>query len=285
VIVGDKPASERFAGAVRTVSLEAMMRDGRALQAGTSHYLGTNFAHAFDITYTSAEGRMEFCFTTSWGMSTRMIGGVVMTHGDDQGLILPPRLAPHQVVIVPIGREQELEPVLTAARELAGAVSAAGVRVRVDDRPQLSVGFKFNDWELRGVPLRIELGPRDLAAGSVTIANRLTGEKQSVALGDVVQELPARLDAFQQALFDRALSFRTEHTRMADTFDELVAAVEEGFALALHCGSEDCEARIKAATSATPRCIPLEGPTEEGNCVACDRPAVYERRIYFARAY
>ncbi|HVB06086.1 MAG TPA: proline--tRNA ligase [Acidimicrobiales bacterium] len=285
VIVGDKPESERFAGADRTVSLEAMMRDGRALQAGTSHYLGTNFSRAFDITFATAEGGLAHCFTTSWGMSTRMIGGIVMAHGDDRGLILPPRLAPHQVVIVPIGRDDDLAAVLDAARALAWELRQVGVRAHIDDRPQLSPGFKFNEWELRGAPLRVELGPRDLAAGQVTVADRLTGEKDALAIGSAAGALLERLEDFQRELFARALAFRAEHTADADTFEELVAQVAEGFALARHCGQPDCEARIKEATSATPRCIPLDGPDDEGDCVACDRAAAYGRRVVFARAY
>jgi prolyl-tRNA synthetase len=218
-------------------------------------------------------------------MSTRMIGGIVMTHGDDRGLILPPRLAPYQVVIVPIGRDEDLAAVLDAARSLTARLTAAGVRAHLDERPQLSPGFKFNEWELRGVPLRLELGPRDLAAASVTVADRLSGEKGALPIASALEELPLRLTAFQEALFARALTFREEHTANADTFEELVEVVGRGFALALHCGEADCEARIKEATSATPRCIPLEGPLEEGMCVACDRPARYGRRIYFARAY
>jgi prolyl-tRNA synthetase len=285
VFVGDKTAGERFAGAQRTVSLEAMMRDGRALQAGTSHFLGQNFARAFDITYNSAEGSLEYCYTTSWGMSTRMIGGVVMTHGDDKGLILPPRLAPFQVVIVPIGRDADLEVVLDAARSLAAELSAAGVRVRIDERPQLSAGFKFNEWELRGVPFRVEIGPRDLAAGQATLVSRLTGEKEAVALAGVAAEIPDRLVAFQQELFDRARDFRDGRTRRVDDFESFAAAVEQGFALALHCGEASCEDSIKERTTATPRCIPLDGPPETGICVACDKPSAYGKRLYFARAY
>lgn len=285
VVVGDKPESERFAGALRTVSLEAMMRDGRALQAGTSHYLGTNFSTVFDITFTNADGALSHCFTTSWGMSTRMIGGIVMAHGDDQGLILPPRVAPAQVVIVPIGRDPDLAKVLDAAHGLARELTEAGVRVRVDERTQLSPGFKFNDWELRGVPLRVELGPRDLAAGHVTVADRLSGEKETIALNAAARELPPRLEDFQARLFNRAATFRAEHTAKADNFEELQAVVADGFALALHCGQRDCEEAIKEATTATPRCIPNDGPPEEGSCVRCDRPAIYGTRIYFARAY
>ena len=176
VVPGEKTPGERFAGAARTFTIEAMMRDGKALQAGTSHYMATNFAKAFDIQYTSDSGRLELCQTTSWGMSTRMIGAVIMAHGDDQGLVLPPMLAPYQVVIVPIGRGEQLNPVLAAAQVLTSELRQAGIRAHLDNRVQLSPGFKFNDWELRGVPLRLELGPRDLAAGTALVAQRLGGE-------------------------------------------------------------------------------------------------------------
>ncbi len=285
VVAGDKTPSERFAGAERTLTLEALVRDGRALQAATSHYLGTNFARAFDITFANAEGALEHCRTTSWGMSTRMIGGVIMTHGDDRGLILPPRLAPQQVVIVPIGREPELGDVLAAAAGLADTLRGAGVRVKVDDRPQLSPGFKFNEWELRGVPVRIELGPRDLAAGAVTVAERLAGTKEQVGLAEVAATMPDRLEGIQAALLDRATRFRDEHTWQVETLEELTAAVAEGFALALHCGRETCEDEIKAATTATPRCVPLDAPAEEGRCAACGEVSAYGKRVLFARAY
>ena len=183
VIEGEKTAGERFAGAVRTFTIEGMMRDGRALQAGTSHYLGTNFARAFDITYAGEDGNLALCHTVSFGMSTRMIGGVIMTHGDDKGLVLPPRLAPYQVVIVPIGRGEQAGEVAAAAAALARRLTEAGIRTHVDDRPQLSPGFKFNDWELRGVPIRLELGPRDLAAGSAVMARRLGDGKEPIAAG------------------------------------------------------------------------------------------------------
>ncbi|MCU1488798.1 MAG: prolyl-tRNA synthetase [Acidimicrobiaceae bacterium] len=285
VVAGEKTASERFAGAVSTLTLEALVRDGRALQAATSHFLGTNFARAFDMTFANAEGALEYCNTTSWGLSTRMVGGVIMTHGDDRGLILPPRLAPYQVVVVPIGRDADLPPVLEAARELAAGLIALGVRVRVDDRPQLSPGFKFNEWELRGVPVRIELGPRDLAAGVVTIAERLAEGKEQRPLADAVAEMPERLTAFQAALLDRATRFRDEHTFRVDDWEGLVAATAVGFASVLHCGQLSCEQRIKEATKATPRCVPFDAPDEQGDCVACDGPSAYGRRVLFARAY
>jgi prolyl-tRNA synthetase len=285
VVVGDKTPSERFAGAVRTVSLEAMMRDGRALQAATSHYLGTNFARAFGIEYTAADGSRTLCHTASWGMSTRMIGGVIMAHGDDQGLVLPPRIAPYQVVVVPIGKEGELGAIVAAAEALAGELAGHGVRVHVDTRTHVSAGFKFNDWELRGVPLRIELGPRDLAAGSVVIVDRLSGEKAPAPIGEVAATMPGRLDAFQETLFRRALDFREEHTATVDSLDELTAAVATGFARALLCGDPACEQAIQERTGATPRCVPRDAPDETGRCVACGRPSDYGRRLVFGRAY
>lgn len=285
VIVGDKTERERFAGAVRTVTLEAMMRDGRALQSGTSHYLGTNFATAFDITYTSAEGKVELAHTTSWGMSSRLIGGVIMSHGDDRGLILPPRLAPIEVVIVPIGRESEIEPVLEQSKALASELREHNIRVKIDDRPGISAGFKFNHWELRGVPLRIELGPRDLAAGVITLANRLSGEKEQLAIAGVAPEIAARLVAFQIALFERAVAFREEHSAITDTYEQFVAAVQTGFAFAHFCGGVECEQKIKQDTTATPRVVPLDGPRENGHCVVCGDPSGYPTRVVFARAY
>jgi prolyl-tRNA synthetase len=285
VITGEKTRNERFAGAKTTLTIEAMMRDGRALQAGTSHYLGTNFAQAFDITYTNASGTLEHCHTTSWGMSTRMIGGVIMAHGDDRGLILPPRLAPHQVVIVPIGRDADIGEVTDAARRLAGELVALGVRTRVDERSGVSAGFKFNEWELRGVPIRLEIGPRDLASGSVVVADRLRNEKETLPIAQAIATMPARLEEFHAALYERALHFLEDHTRTVDTYEELVAAVETGFALAHLCDDDACEDRIKQDTTATPRCIPLDGPAEQGECIACGKASSYPRRVVFARAY
>jgi prolyl-tRNA synthetase len=281
VITGEKTPGERFPGAQRTYTLEAMMRDGRALQAGTAHYLGTNFARAFNIQYTADSGELELCHTTSWGMTTRMIGGVIMTHGDDKGLILPPLLAPHQVVIVPIKGENQGAP----ARELADRLNRAGIRAHVDDRPQFSPGFKFNDWEMRGVPIRLELGPRDLAAGTALMATRLGSRKTEVPLADAPARLGAELAAFQDLLLRRATEFRDARTVTVDTWDEFVAAVATGWARAFHCGQTDCEDAIKAATAATPRVIPADGQPEQGTCVRCDRPSAYGKRIIFARAY
>ena len=285
VIVGDKTPTERFPGAVRTVTLEAMMRDGRALQAATSHYLGTNFAEAFDITYTGPDGARTHCHTTSWGMSTRLLGGIVMVHGDDRGLILPPRVAPFQVVVVPIGKDDEFEKTVQAARQLAESLVAKGVRVHVDERSHVSPGFKFNDWELRGVPIRVELGPRDLASDSVVVVDRLEASKQNEATLLFVEEIVERLDTIQDALFQRAVAFRDDHTKRVDSFEELVAAVQDGFAYSFHCGDEGCERRFQEQTGATPRCIPRDEPEAEGICPICEKPSAYGKRIVFARAY
>jgi prolyl-tRNA synthetase len=218
-------------------------------------------------------------------MSTRMIGGVIMTHGDDKGLVLPPRLAPYQVVIVPIGRGEQAAEVTAAATALAQRLAGAGIRTHVDDRPQLSPGFKFNDWELRGVPIRLELGPRDLAAGSAVMVRRLGGNKESISLETAPARLADELEAFQAFLFERATAFRDEHTHVTNTWDEFVAAVAGGWALALHCGNAECEDDIKAATAATARCIPLNGEPESGPCIRCDLPSAYGKRVIFGRAY
>ena len=285
VIEGEKTAAERFAGAVRTFSIEAMMRDGRALQAGTSHYLGTNFARAFNIQYTAEGSQLRYAHTTSFGMTTRMIGGVIMTHGDDKGLVLPPRLAPYQVVIVPIGRGDQAAEVSAAAAVLAARLAAAGIRAHVDDRPQLSPGFKFNDWELRGVPIRLELGPRDLAAGSALMALRLGGAKEPISLAGAPARLADELAAFQDLLLERATAFRDAHTVSTDEWDDFTKAVATGWALALHCGTPECEEEIKAETGATARCIPLDGEPASGRCIRCALPSAYGKRVIFGRAY
>ena len=285
VVDGEKTAGERFPGAQRTYTVEGMMRDGRALQSGTSHYMGTNFAKAFNIQYAAPSGELEYCHTTSWGMSARMVGGVIMTHGDDKGLVLPPRLAPYQVVIVPIGRGDQAEQVLPAARELADRLRRAGIRTHLDNRPHLSPGFKFNDWELRGVPVRLELGPRDLAEGAAAMSTRLGEGKSSVSLDSAPARLEFELNAMQSLLLQRATDFRDSHTTTVNSWPEFVEAVKTGWALAFHCGQPECEDDIKAATSATPRCIPAQGPAEEGRCVRCHQKSAYGKRLIFGRAY
>jgi prolyl-tRNA synthetase len=284
-IAGEKTPGERFAGAQRTFTIEAMMRDGRALQAGTSHYMGTNFAQAFGIQYTAADDTLQDCYTTSWGMSSRMVGGVVMIHGDDQGLVLPPSVAPYQVVIVPIGHGGQEAQVTAAAEDLAGRLRRTGVRVHVDGRSHLSPGYKFNDWELRGVPIRLELGPRDLAAGTVLMARRLGGGKEAVSLDSAPARLSFELTAFQAMLLQRATEFRDQHTIVVESWPEFASAVASGWASALHCGSPACEDDIKAETSATPRCVPLDGEPDSGPCVRCGEPSAYGKRVIFGRSY
>ena len=289
-VPGEKTPGERFAGAERTFTIEAMMRDGRALQSGTSHFMGTNFAAAFGITYTSESGTAEPCHTTSWGMSTRMVGGLIMTHGDDKGLVLPPALAPYQVVIVPIGRGEQAEATVAAAAELAAALRRAGIRTHVDDRPQVSPGFKFNDWEMRGVPIRLELGPRDLAAGTALMSRRLSyprpdAAKEAIPLDAAPGLLAAELAAFQTMLARRAADFRDGHTVTVNSWPEFAAAVAAGWALALSCGDQACDDEIKTETAATPRCIPLAGEPEQGPCIRCGKPSGYGKRVIFARAY
>jgi prolyl-tRNA synthetase len=291
MVTGEKTPGERFAGAVRTFTIEGLMKDGKALQSGTSHYLGTNFAKAFDITYQDERNQQQYVHTTSWGVSTRMIGAVILAHGDDQGLVLPPRLAPIQVVIVPIGRGDDGERTLAKARDLADQLGAAGVRVRVDDR-DASPGFKFNDWELKGVPLRVELGPRDLEAGHVVVAQRV-GEvddkgrpvKEAVPFDAFVEGVPARLDAYHDQLLARAMAFRDDHSAVTDDWESFARQVAIGFAYALHCGDPSYEDEIKAETAATPRCIPTDGSAEQGDCIRCGRPSSYGTRVVFARAY
>jgi prolyl-tRNA synthetase len=287
VIPGRKSAAERFAGADQTYSIEAMTGDGKALQAGTSHNLGQNFAKAFDIRYLDRSGVLQHCWTTSWGLSTRFVGAIIMVHGDDQGLILPPRLAPYQTVVVPIFRnDEEKNQVLTAARRIRSELADAGIRLKLDEREGVSPGFKFNDWEMRGVPLRLEIGPKDVAKGSAVLARRdLPGkEGKSLAsqqgLGSAVSKL---LDEIQQALYDRALEFRNAHTVEPAGYDEFKEAVDKGFAFAWWCSDGGCEEKIKEETKATMRCIPLDQPGEAGKCVYCGKPA--SEKAIFARAY
>ena len=282
VITGMKSESEKFAGAERTYCIEAMMGDRRALQAGTSHNLGQNFARAFDVTYLNEKGEQVYVWATSWGVSTRLIGAIVMAHGDDKGLRLPPKLAPVQVVVVPIYRkDEEREIVLAEVKKLE--VALAGVRVKVDDRPQFKPGFKFNEWEQAGVPLRIEIGPRDVANGQVVLARRDTGEKAQAPISGVADAVSCLLDAVQKGLFDQALAFRRAHTYRVDDYGGFGAKVDEGFLSAHWCGSPECEARAQEETKATIRCIPFDRETEAGRCVLCGQPS--EGRVVFAKAY
>jgi prolyl-tRNA synthetase len=284
VFSGLKSRSETLAGAVHSKSIEAMMRDGLALQAGTSHYFGQNFSSAYDISFSNHENQRELCYSTSWGISTRLIGGLIMAHGDDSGLVLPPRVAPIQVVVVPIFRNQEdRERVEAFIEPWRREVEAVGVRLHVDwseGRP----GEKFNRWELKGVPLRLEVGPRDVDHRQVTMVDRLSRQKTPVRANELRERLGVELDAFQQALFQRALAFREEHTGDVTTLEELVARLKEadGFYWAPWCESPECEARVKEETGgATIRVV--DSDAVSGKCLVCGRPA--KRRALFARAY
>ncbi len=287
VIPGRKSASERFAGADQTYSIEAMMGDGKALQAGTSHNLGQNFAKAFEIQYLDKTGVLQHCWTTSWGLSTRFVGAIIMVHGDDQGLILPPRLAPFQLVIVPIFKsDEEKATVMETAHKLRKELIATGIRVKMDEREGQSPGFKFNDWEMRGVPLRMELGPKDVAKGTVVLARRDRPGKEGKAFvpqQGIAAIVAQTLTEIQQALFDRALAFRKANTSEPTDFEEFKKAVEKGFAFAWWCGDEACEASIKESTKATMRCIPLDQPGGSGYCIHCAKPA--KEKGIFAKAY
>jgi prolyl-tRNA synthetase len=288
VLRGRKSESERFPGAVDTYTLEALMRDGKALQAATSHYLGPGFARAFDVRYTGRDGSEQYPYATSWGATTRLVGGVVMAHGDDRGLRLPPRVAPQQVVIVPIFREDDRTDVLQVAAAVADELRAAGVRVRVDDRREYRPGFKFNEWELKGVPLRIELGGRDLMAGAITVARRDTGEKQQIPLPRMAVAIDKMLSHVQASLFDSARGEQERRTfRDPSGYDEMIQYLREaaGFVAAGWCGLRECEQRVKDDSSATIRCLPLVGekPAQFGACVCCGRPAVAD--VVWAQAY
>ena len=283
VVKGMKSESEKFAGALRTYSIEALMGDGRALQAGTSHNLGQNFAKAFDITFQARDKSVQHVWGTSWGVSTRLVGGVVMTHGDDSGMILPPRVAPYQVVIVPIGRDNWRETVLPRAQEIQQQLRSAGIRVTLDERDERP-GWKFSEWELRGVPLRVEIGPKDIEKSAVLVARRDTREKQSLAMDGLATRIQQLLDDVQRTLFDRARTFRDEHTQRVSTYEEFKQVMEgrPGFVIAPWCGSTDCEAQIKNETQATIRNMPRSG-APGGTCIRCDQGAIAE--AWFAKSY
>jgi prolyl-tRNA synthetase len=287
VIPGRKSEAERFAGADQTFSIEAMMGDGKALQSGTSHNLGQNFAKAFEIKYLDPAGALQYCWTTSWGLSTRIIGAIIMVHGDDQGLILPPKLAPIQAVIVPIWKnDAERAATLGAAAAVRAALLAAGIRTKTDEREGASPGFKFNDWEMRGVPLRIEIGPKDVSNNAVVLARRdKPGRegKSPVPQAGIAEAVKEALVVVQKSLYDRALAFREAHTREPANFEEFKQAVETGFARAFWCGASACEEKIKEATKATMRCIPLEQSGGSGACIFCG--AASTERAIFAKAY
>ena len=283
VIKGVKTASERFAGAVDTYTIEAMMQDGKALQSGTSHFLGQNFAKAFDVTFANQDNEREHVWATSWGVSTRLMGGLIMTHSDDQGLVIPPRLAPQQVVIVPIPKPTD--EITAVAKTILAELKAAGVRAFYDDDDRKRPGFKFAEHELTGIPIRLGIGQRDLDKGQVEVARRDTKEKQSAPREDIATFVKTLLDEIQDQLFARALAHREEMTTIVDdyaTFKEVIDG-KGGFVLAHWDGTPETEARIKEETKATIRCIPLDAPAEDGVDMISGRPS--GRRVVFARAY
>ncbi len=286
VIPGLKSESEKFAGAVNSYTIEAMMKDGKALQSGTTHFLGQNFAKAFNIQYLDEHNELQYVWTTSWGVSTRMVGAVVMSHGDDQGLVLPPRLAPIQVVIVPIWRQdEERELVLQAARAVKERLQGQ-LRVHLDAREELTAGWKFNDWEMRGVPLRIDIGPRDIAKHQVMAARRdMSGRKGKsfVSLDNLEIAIPELLEQVHQGIYEKAVAYRDSHTWEVENYNEFRGAVPRGFAHAWWCGDAKCEAAIKEETKATIRCLPLDQPGGEGHCIYCGEPA--HKIAIFGRAY
>ena len=286
VVVGHKSPNERFAGAVDTLTIEALMQDGKALQSGTSHFLGQNFAKAFDVQYTNKEGKQEYVWATSWGVSTRLMGALIMAHSDNNGLVLPPKLAPIQVVMVPIyrGEEQRVEAV-ARFEELAAELRAKGVSVKIDGRDNVRSGFKFAEYELKGVPVRLALGPRDLENGTIELARRDTLTKEVVSQEGLADRIVALLDEIQHNIFKKALDFRNSMITKVDTWEEFKSVLNEkgGFILAHWDGTPETEQAIKDATKATIRCIPMDAVEEEGKCVYSGKPSKY--RVLFAKSY
>jgi len=286
VIEGRKTEREKFAGAHHTYSIEALMGDAKALQSGTSHHLAQNFAKAFDVTFQTQQGTREYVYATSWGLSTRMIGALIMAHGDDNGIIIPPRLATTQVVVIPIFRTPEdRDRVMQAVNTFTLRFKSAGIGFKVDDREQYSPGRKFNDWEKRGIPLRIEVGPKDLEKNQVVLARRDNGQKRAASQEGLERTVHDVLDAIQKSLYERALEFRAKHSHRVDDYKKFVEILDGdgGFLWCHWCGSGECEGRIKDETKATIRCIPMQSEAEPGKCIRCDGPS--ERRVVFARAY
>jgi len=285
VIVGHKTESERFAGALDTLCIEAMMQDGKALQAGTSHFLGQNFAKAFEVQFANKEGGLEYVWATSWGVSTRLMGALVMAHSDNNGLVLPPKLAPIQVVMVPIFKSDEENAMIIAKMsEMKIRLEKLGISVRIDDRDNLRSGFKFAEWELKGVPVRIAMGPRDLQGGTVELARRDTLTKECVSQDGVETRIQSLLDEIQDNIYNKALKFREENTFKVDDYQTFKQKIEEGGFLMCHWdGTSETEEKIKDETKATIRCIPMDDDMEEGFCIYSGKPS--KRRVIFARAY
>ena len=285
VMKGVKSPNERFAGAVETYCIEAMMQDGKALQAGTSHFLGQNFAKAFDVKFLSKENKLEYVWATSWGVSTRLIGALIMSHSDDQGLVLPPKLAPIQVVIVPIYRKPEqLTAITEKADEIIKELKAKGISVKFDDRDSFKPGYKFAEWEMKGVPVRLAMGPRDLENGTIEVARRDTLEKETLQMTRIAEKIEHLLEKIQNNIYQKALSFREDMTTSADTWDEFVEKIEQGgFVYAHWDGTPETEQKIKEKTKATIRLIPIDKEKEAGKCILTGEPS--EQRVVFARSY
>ncbi|MES2629927.1 MAG: proline--tRNA ligase [Bacteroidota bacterium] len=285
VVKGVKTPNERFAGAVDTYCIEALMQDGKALQAGTSHFLGQNFAKAFDVKFANKQGQQEYVWATSWGVSTRLMGALIMTHSDDRGLVLPPKLAPIQVVIVPIYRsEEQLEAIVEKAKEIAAKLKAKGIRVKIDSDDTKKPGWKFAEYELKGVPVRLGIGPRDLENGEVELARRDTATKEQAKMDGIENHIENLLDEVQKSLFDKALKNREDNWHTVDSYEDFKTALDKGGFVAAHWdGTPETEEKIKEETKATIRCIPLENKQEDGVCVYSGKPSV--QRVLFARAY
>lgn len=285
VVIGVKSPNERFAGAIDTYTIEAMMQDGKALQSGTSHFLGQNFAKAFDVTFMNKDNKAEYVWATSWGVSTRLMGALIMTHSDDNGLVLPPKLAPIQVVIVPIYKNDEgLKAISEKVAPIVEALRAKGISVKYDDADNKRPGFKFADYEVKGVPVRLALGARDLEQGTVEVMRRDTLEKETVSLDGIVETIEGLLEDIQQNIFNKALKLREERTITVDSYEEFKEKIEEGgFILAHWDGTPETEEKIKEETKATIRCIPLEGDKTPGVCMVTGKPSA--QRVIFARSY
>jgi len=286
VVTGQKSLVEKFAGALASYSIEAMMGDTRALQSGTSHYFGQQFAKAFGIQFLNRDNELEYAYQTSWGVSTRLVGALIMVHGDDQGLILPPRLAPIQVVIVPIWRNEDQKQKVLEATDQIRRQLAGQFRIELDDREEYSPGWKFNEWEMKGVPLRVEIGPKDVDKSQVVLVRRDVAGKERksfVPMTNLDAQVGDMLETIQAAMFNRALQFREKNSFRPTTYEELTEAVMKGFAYVPWCGSAECEAKVKDDTKATTRCIPFDQPETVGPCIVCGAEASSE--VIFARAY
>ncbi len=286
VIVGHKSPNERFAGAVDTLTIEALMQDGKALQSGTSHFLGQNFAKAFDVQYINKEGKLEYVWATSWGVSTRLMGALIMAHSDNNGLVLPPKLAPIQVVLIPIYKgEEQMRQIVERLRTIAEELKSKGLSVKIDDRDNVRSGFKFAEYELKGVPVRLAMGPRDLAGSTIELFRRDTLSKETVPQEGLADRVEGLLDEIQANIYAKALRFRDSMITRVDTYDEFKRVLDEkgGFILAHWDGTPETEELIKAETKATIRCIPVDAPAEEGVCIVSGKPS--HRRVLFARSY